>query len=428
MTPPILEKLFAAMEGSRGVPALERIVTSVLGSLNDHEKGNRHLVADIVKDAGLTQKVLKLANSAMYAPFANEKASVSGALNVLGADTLLHIVLSTAMVTDDEAEGDKNLSKTMLASELARTVCAERSEDASIAALMYDLGRLMATKYLPNEMAAVELKVAAGVEPDAASLDVLGMSLQQIGTEIASRWKLPRQIMSIIDGSGDPALVGVARFSSAVSALIHDGRMEEAQALVTELDVPGADKSMLAGLVSRKGEKIAQGRTPVAALSTEAVLTRLLAALSEEKKATVEALASAMFPTLAETLNTSHCLLFMATKSGDFCVRYGYGKGVDSLRSALRISAEFKPTAFHAAIKNNVDVSIADVSKLKAAALPDRYRDLLPAVTKFLILPIAHGRVSGLMYCDWEAAMDLPQAELSAIRKLRDLFLPFFPR
>lgn len=115
----------------------------------------------------------------------------------------------------------------------------------------------------------------------------------------------------------------------------------------------------------------------------EEALNELLVALAEEKKKTVESLAGAMFYAFGDLLGTAHSLLFMATKSGDFSVKHGVGKGIDELGSKLRISAEFKHTLFHAAIKNNVDVSISDVSKLREAALPGNYKTVLPQVSDF---------------------------------------------
>jgi hypothetical protein len=117
----------------------------------------------------------------------------------------------------------------------------------------------------------------------------------------------------------------------------------------------------------------------------------------------------------------------MATRTGEMRVRSAYGKGVDELKSRLRISAEFMPTAFHASIKNTIDVSIADVSKLKDASLPEGYRALLPHVTKFIILPIANSRVSGLLYCDWDTDTLLRPGEMDGIKELRNLLLPYFP-
>ena len=158
------------------------------------------------------------------------------------------------------------------------------------------------------------------------------------------------------------------------------------------------------------------------------ILDDLLQSLADSPKRTLDELAGVLVPTLGRTLDAAHCLLFMMTRSGDFCIRHGFGKGIEELRTKLRVSAEFKPTAFHAAIKNNVDVSITDVLKLKSSSLPDGYHPLLPSISRFLILPIANSQVSGLLYCDWEDAGELQQDELVAIRKLRDLFLPFFPR
>lgn len=427
MSVPALDKLLGAMQKSKGLPALETTVTAILGSLANAESGSRSAAAHIIEDFALTQKVLKLANSPMYAPFATNSSSISSALDVVGADALLHIVLGTTMVTAAELENDEDLSKALLASELARNVCPDRLEDASIAALMYDLGSLMTKKFLPEEAAAINKKVAAGSHPDAAARDILTMTLQEVGAEIAARWKLPTEIVSIIDGTGDATLVGVAKFSSSASSLIHEGKVDEVNRLVSELAVPGIDKSRLSGLIKRKVEEVSPRTKLTHVASSEVVLDELLAALTEEKKNSIEELAGAMFPVFSKSLETAHCLLFMAIKSGDYCIRYGYGKGIEELKSKLRISAEFKPTAFHAAIKNNVDVSIAEVSRLKPAALPDGFKTLLPDVTRFLILPIANSRVSGLVYCDWEAEKEISQSELVASRKLRDLFLPFFP-
>lgn len=428
MSTPVLDKLFAAMRSTKGIPALEDAVRSVLSALHDDKKGHRDVAIHIIEDFALTQKVLKLANSAMYAPFADGTSSVTSALNMLGTDALLHVVLSTAMATAAEMENEHGLAKTLLASELARNVCADRAEDVSIAALMYELGSLMTTKYLPDESATVAKKIASGIEPDVAATDVMGMTLPQVGAEVARRWRLPTAIISIIDGSGDPTLVGVARFSNTASALILQGKEQEVKQLVGELKLEGVDTSRLSALIDRKLQDVAVAQANSAyPNSKQTALSDLLSALTQAKFKTAEELATAMFAELSQTLKTAHCLLFMLTRSGDFGVRYGYGKGIDELKSKLRLSAEFKPTAFHAVIKNNVDASIADVSKLKPSALPDGYTELLPHVNKFIVLPIANSRVCGLMYCDWDSDDIINQEELAVVKRLRQLFLPFFP-
>ncbi len=427
MSAPIIERLFAAMRSAKGFSAAEKTVTSIIASLGDEKQGKRDLVAHIVEDFALTQKVLKLANSAMYAPFSQGAASISSALDILGANALMHIVLSTVMVSDAELDEDATLSQTLLASELARNVGGDRTEDVSVAALLYNLGQMMLAKYLPDEAAAFERQLALGLGEDAAATRVLGMTLQQLGAEVAQQWKFPSSIISIIAGTGDPSLVSIAKFSRSAASLLFAGQSEEVAQLLADLDVPDSQKTGIAALVQHHSVRLSARPRPTRQVSHEELLKDLLAALSEDRHPSVEALATAMFPTLAQVLKTAHCLLFMLTKSGDFAVRYGYGKGIDELRSKLRISKDYQPTAFHAAIKNNVDVSIADVSRLKPTALPDGFTMLLPNVNKFVILPIANSGVSGLFYCDWDTGTQLSPTELDVVKELRRLFLPYFP-
>jgi HD-like signal output (HDOD) protein len=423
----VIDKLLLAIRDSRGVPASERSVASVLGALDSSNEGKHAVVGHIIEDFALTQKVLQLANSSMYAPFGAGSASVSSAIDVLGSDAVLHLVLGAELISEEDLQQDDNLSRTLLASELARSACAERAEDASIATLMVEIGRLMTGKYLPGEAAAIAARMRAGQALQEAASAVLGMSYQELGVELAARWNLPETLRTVIDGTGDPTLVGIARFASAASSLIHEGQAEAVNTLLRNLDMPGIDKSHLGALVGRKMEAarpLPDGQ-PVA--SVEASL-QVLQQRMQEKVGSLEELASAMLPGLAEALKTSHCLLFMLTRSGEQRVRHGYGRGLDELRSRLKISADFLPTAFHAAIRKNIDVSIADVAKLKDASLPEGYRALLPQVTRFIILPIATSRVSGLLYCDWDTEGTLNQSEIEALKKLRNLFLPFFPQ
>jgi len=385
------------------------------------------VVGHIIEDFALTQKVLKLANSTMYAPFGNGSDTVSSAVDVLGSEALLHLVLGADLVSEEELQQDEHLSQSLLASELARTAFVDRAEDASIATLMLEIGRLMVGKYLPAEASAIAVKLSAGADPQVAAKSVLGMSYQDIGVELAARWNLPQTLRATIDGTGDPVMVGIARFASTASALMHQGKSKDVDALIQRLDLPGVDKGRLGALVTQKATQLPVKSPAAVAPSSESGLADLLHDLAITQWDSLDALAAAMLPGIADLLKTAHCLLFMVTRTGEMRVRSAYGKGVDELKSRLRISAEFMPTAFHASIKNTIDVSIADVSKLKDASLPEGYRALLPNVTKFIILPIANRRVSGLLYCDWDSDTLLRPGEMEGVKQLRNLLLPHFP-
>ncbi len=428
MNPTTLGRLFGAIQCEKGFPTLERTATSVLGSLVSNNKANQDVLRHIIEDFSLTQKVLKLANSSMYEPFATAPATVASALDVLGSDALLHLVLGTPLITDAELQADENLSRNLFASELARSALADRAEDVSIATMMFDLGRLMVAKYLPIESASIEKKISFGAISEVAECEVLGLTLQQIGSALAKHWKLPASIVATINGTGDPTLVGIARFASLASALIHAGKADAANSLVAELDIPGVDKSKLSLLVNCRLDEIQVIAKTYPVNSAVHLLNDLLTTLVQEKKKTIDELAVTVFAAFGQSLHTARCLLFMLTRTGDFRVRCGYGKGIDELKSKLKITSEFKPTAFHAVIKNNVDVSITDIFRLKPSALPEGYRQLLPHVSKFIILPIANSRVTGLLYCDWDSDKAISQTEMEVVKKLRNLFMPLFPQ
>ena len=422
-----LEKLLDAMQESPGVPARERTVASVLGALDGSGDGRQEVVDFIVEDFALTQKVLALANSPMYASFGKRCASVSSAMQILGADALMHIVLGTAMVSEEALQADADLSRTLFASELARAACAERAEDASIATLMYEIGRLMTGKYLPSEALAIATMVASGSDPQVVEAAVLGMSYRELGVELAARWNLPNFILSLIDGSGDATLVGIAAFSSSASCLIHEGRMDEAHELLRNFQLSGVDKYRLSSVVKGKMEELSQTKPTSPSLSSkdaEDELLELLATLRRQATPSFDGLAASLLPRLAQALATTHCLLLMMTQTGSFRVRSAHGQDSDEIRKQFKISAEFQPTPFHAVIRNNIDVSIADVAKLKPSSLPDGYQGLFPQVKKFILLPIANGSVRAMLYCDWNLDRNMTAGEVKVVMALRNLFLP----
>jgi HD-like signal output (HDOD) protein len=425
MSSATLERILDAMQDSNGVPARERTVASVLGALDSSEAGKNEVVDFIIEDFALTQKVLTLANSPMYASFGAHAASITTAIKVLGADALMHIVLGAEMVSEEELQADGNLSKALFASELARNACAVRAEDASIATLMCEIGRLMTGKYLPDEAAKIKKQVDSGSDPKAVESAVLGVTYQELGVELAARWNLPDVILSVIDGTGDPTLVAIAAFSSSASSLIHEGRLDEANELLRYLDLPALEKDGLSRLISRKTEEIAQWSNSNPSASAEQKLWDLLSELKQRPELNFDGLIKTMLPAIVQSLQAGHCLLLMMTRSGSFRVHSGYGDDIATLKEKFRISAEFRPTPFHTAIMKNIDVSIADVGMLKDLSLPERYRDLLPHVKRFILLPIANGQVRAMIYCDWNSDGRMTKGEVKAVIALRNLLLPF---
>ena len=451
MTATVLNRLLLAMRHSRGIPAAERSVASVLAALDSSQQGKDEVVRHIIEDFALTHKVLKLANSSMYAPMGAGAASVSSALQVLGREAVLHLVLGADMVSEEDLHHDVHLARTLLASELARHAYARRAEDAAIATLMLEIGQLMVGKYLPAEAALITTQVADGAALQAASTAVLGLSFQQVGVELAARWNLPQALRASIDGSGDPCWWGWRVLPAPHPPWYLPGRARPSPRCWTNCNCQVSTRLASMRVIRHKLKLLHRTPPQRAAGGSKAELHALLLHLLQAPAGTLAELSQRMLPGIASALSAAHCLLFVTAPGGRMVVQSGFGEGfgegigegfgeiygVDCVvlsgknrvkpAKHLDFSLSNSQTAFHAALQNHVEVFIADVSRLPDSALPTGYKTLLPQVRKFLILPIANSHASGLLYCDWEGDTPLQTAELEALRKLRDLLLPYFP-
>ena len=94
----IIQQLFEKMSHSNGFPALESNVGLLISSLSESPSDVDGLSTVITSDFSLTQMVLQLVNSAMYAPFAKDVDSVAQAIRILGADAISHVALMVDVV------------------------------------------------------------------------------------------------------------------------------------------------------------------------------------------------------------------------------------------------------------------------------------------------------------------------------------------
>src|ERR1700730_15257697 len=116
------------------------------------------LVQVVLSDFGLTQKVLRLANSAMYISFGGNITTVTRALMVLGMDSVGHLVVGLKLVDHFHQSASRRidakleLNRTILSGCVARKLIEpgdlRASEEAVVCTLMHQVGKLLAVFYL----------------------------------------------------------------------------------------------------------------------------------------------------------------------------------------------------------------------------------------------------------------------------------------
>ncbi|MDE2594811.1 MAG: HDOD domain-containing protein [Burkholderiales bacterium] len=212
------EYLLRRMRFKSDFPALSASVARVQ-ALSDSESENLQTLCDeILQDVALTQKLLRLVNTAHFRRAGTDQIStVSRAVALIGMAGVRNMALSLMLLDHMPDRGHAHHLKVeflrsvmagTLASELSRT--SKEAEQVYIGALFRNLGRLLVAFYLPED--AEQIRVYAkehakpGEEPNelAASHDVLGMSFDQLGQAVGAKWGLPDtllQCMSVPAGS-----------------------------------------------------------------------------------------------------------------------------------------------------------------------------------------------------------------------------------
>ncbi|MDO9220358.1 MAG: HDOD domain-containing protein, partial [Thiobacillus sp.] len=140
----------------------------------------------------------------------------------------------------------------MLARELAGRTHLKDVEEAFISAMLHNLGRMLATFYFPMEAAAIKLRVQAEALSDAkASIEVLGVSYENLGMGVARNWGFPDQLVQSMKKLPEEKIKKTAISTEPLRVLA--GFSNELCEVI--LNTPDADRSKaLARLTTRFGD------------------------------------------------------------------------------------------------------------------------------------------------------------------------------
>lgn len=204
---PVPVRMRSIEEAVRTLPPLPTMMTDLLRELGSADADIGQLEERISRDPTLTTRLLRMANSAFYAPAA-EVCSVGQALMILGLRTARNLVVATAMravmgarrsVPGLKAGGifQHSIAVAVTASRLGRRVdrFAGLDEGLFVAGLLHDIGMVALAETYAAEHAA--LLQAGGLVPEAERA-VLGIDHVQVGRMVHEHWKLPAELLGPI--------------------------------------------------------------------------------------------------------------------------------------------------------------------------------------------------------------------------------------
>ncbi|MDR6500253.1 HD-like signal output (HDOD) protein [Burkholderia ambifaria] len=462
----LLDKLWARMNERGDFPLLSESLRATMAAMKNDDLDFTALVRVVLSDFALTQKVLRLANSAMYMAFGGNITTVTRALMVLGLDAVGHLVVGLKLVdhfhhsTPRRIDAKLELNRALLSGCVARKLTEHAElrggEEAVVCTLMRQVGKLLVVCYLDSEWDRIRRRTAElNGDEAAACIDVLGVGFDEIGLEAAARWRLPDVIRAGManddhaahadafddeydddrnaghvadDGPADRVrwLRAVSRCSTEVASALmmpassqRDARIATlAQHYGTELDMESDALVEIAELLAREEasdtvmREIVELRANADAIARaqaepeaclEAGLADLRALPSEHVLTPVLALAS---ESLLAGLAFTRTVMFVRHDDGTFAARLGFGPGVDTALGRLRFDERFEPDVFHLAITNSVGIFIEQAQEPKMLKrLPAWYLDAFDDARAFVLLPVRVGTTTvALLYGDWAGA------------------------
>ncbi|HPU79922.1 HDOD domain-containing protein [Accumulibacter sp.] len=263
---------------SEAVGAINRITTSENQSISEVSN-------TILKDFSLTNKILRMVNSAYYQQAGGGNIStVSRAVVVLGLDAVRSIAITVMLF--DHLQNKENASQLkdeflranlagVLAKDIAGKVSARADiEQVFICSMFHNLGRLLSQYYFPEESAEIRrLLLQKNSSEEAAALQVLGISFEELGVGIAQAWGFPKLLVNSMrklpagsirrPANTEDRLRMLAAMSNEICTVIADVPADQQQRELRKLatrfgEVVALDEQELRDTLERSFEQVGQ--------------------------------------------------------------------------------------------------------------------------------------------------------------------------
>lgn len=207
-----LNNLLVQLEEMDDLPSPPDIVTRIIELLRDPESDIKELMDTLTKDPALVAKILKIANSAMYAR-RREVTNLAQALLTLGQAAAMTLALSFSLVSSLRKNGGggidlvrywkRSLLTAIGAREIGAALGAENIEELFLGGLLQDIGLQVLDKLMPEHYQDLENGHIHAVIAKHEQ-DVLGVDHAWVGAWLLEKWNLPDIICQAVRFSHEP--------------------------------------------------------------------------------------------------------------------------------------------------------------------------------------------------------------------------------
>lgn len=223
--------ILETIKKSAAVPSMPQVVMRFLEIMQDPNFDYRDLVKILSSDAGTVSEVLRLANSALFG-VRNKVASLQHALTLLGPKRVRSLLLGRYLV--DTMSGKhvsgldmsyfwrRSLTSSVVASHFAAAIVPKQRDEASIGALLADIGIPILAEAFPKEYACILTEFAPHGAAFTAEdeLTAVEATHAQVSAMVLTHWRLPENVTDAVnmhqsDTPGEGAMATNAKLLNA---------------------------------------------------------------------------------------------------------------------------------------------------------------------------------------------------------------------
>ena len=202
-----LDFLLRRMRHKSDFPAMSEAVVRIQSMASSETESVSSVTNEILKDVALTNKLLRIVNTAHYAR-GGSISTVSRAVTLVGFNGIRNMALSLVLLEHMQdkthaAQLKEEFLRSLMAGAIGAELCpgAKETEEAFLGSMFQNLGRLLVQFYFPEEAGQIRTQVQDPRNPVSeavASVRVLGLSYEDLGVGIAKAWGLPVNLQRCI--------------------------------------------------------------------------------------------------------------------------------------------------------------------------------------------------------------------------------------
>ena len=232
--------LMRRMRHKKDFPAFSQTISILNHASSSDTEGLASVANVILKDYALTNKVLRLVNSAFYNRSGGKISTISRAVVMLGINPVRSIAAALMLfehlqnklqANQLKEDAVQTLFSSLVANDIAGRLGIPGHEEAFLCAMLQKLGKVLVRFYLHDESQAIDNHMMTEqCSENAAASQVLGTTYHRLGMAVAEEWGFPDLIISSMspldfeklpdNPDKDDKLTMISQFSNALGEIL----------------------------------------------------------------------------------------------------------------------------------------------------------------------------------------------------------------